>query len=132
MKWARGKLAPLRNALEAPSLPFNLCVEYLLGEQGSWSRKLLWGLWGIYVCCFGVTTEGRSGSWPGCVLRLWGRRGSLCGPCLPGLVFWLGQCRRVPWQLGWQTMQTEAEWSSVAVPMSGAGAGLMGRQGFLK
>ena len=43
MERTRGKLAPLWNALETPSLPFNLCAECLLGEQGSWSRKLLWG-----------------------------------------------------------------------------------------
>ena len=53
-------------------------------------------------------------------------------PLLPGLVLWVEQCRRVPCQFGWQAVQTEAEWSSVAAPMSYAGAGLMGRQGFLK
>ena len=67
MERARGKLAPLWNALETPSLPFNLCAECLLGELGSWSRKLLWGLWGICVCCFRFTAERRSGSWPDCI-----------------------------------------------------------------
>lgn len=64
---SKGKVGAVVECSGDPIPSFDLCVEYLLGEQGSWSRKLLWGLWGIYVCYFGFTTEGRSGSWPGCI-----------------------------------------------------------------
>ena len=63
----KGKVGAVVECSGDPIPSFDLCVENLLGEQGSWSRKLLWGLWGIDVCYFRFTTEGRSGSWPGCI-----------------------------------------------------------------
>lgn len=65
------------------------------GEEGAQSRNLFQSLWVIYICCFGATREGRSGSWPVCISAWsWDSReeeGSWYGPRLQDLCSWCGK-----------------------------------------